>query len=91
MTEKSAHILRPLLKLEKVEILNHLDSNKLKYFIDSSNLESIYSRNNLRNNIIPKFEEINSSYKKNISQTINYFEEVKEFIDSEIDFFLEEQ
>ena len=91
MTEKSANILRPLLKLEKKEILDYLRENNLKYFIDSSNLENIYTRNNLRNNIIPKFEEINSSYKKNISNTINYFEEVKEFIDSEIDIFLEEQ
>ncbi|MDQ7023067.1 MAG: tRNA lysidine(34) synthetase TilS [Candidatus Gracilibacteria bacterium] len=73
MTEKSANILRPLLKIEKTEILEFLDKNRLKYFIDSTNLDSKYSRNNLRNNIIPKFEEINSSYKKNISNTIKYF------------------
>ncbi|MDQ7009647.1 MAG: tRNA lysidine(34) synthetase TilS [Candidatus Gracilibacteria bacterium] len=91
MTEKSANILRPLLKIEKTEILEFLDKNRLKYFIDSTNLDSKYSRNNLRNNIIPKFEEINSSYKKNISNTIKYFEEVKAFLDLEVDKFLEEQ
>ena len=84
-------ILRPLLKLEKSELLEYLDNNDLKYFIDSSNADSKYTRNNLRNNIIPKFEEVNSSYKKNISNTINYFEEVKEFIDWEVKIFLEEQ
>jgi tRNA(Ile)-lysidine synthase TilS/MesJ len=91
MTEKSGVILRPLLNLEKAEILKYLDENKLDFFIDSSNSENIYTRNKLRNTIIPKFEEINSAYKKNIKNTINYFEEVKEFIDSEVKSFLEEQ
>ena len=84
-------ILRPLLELEKPKIIEYLDDNNLKYFIDSSNAESEYSRNNLRNNIVPKFEEINSAYKNNIKNTISYFEEVKEHIDTEVKFFLEEQ
>jgi len=91
MTEKSGAILRPLLKLEKSEILEYLNENNLRFFIDSSNSENIYSRNKLRNTIIPKFEEINSAYKKNIKNTISYFEEVKEFIDLEVENFLEEQ
>jgi tRNA(Ile)-lysidine synthase len=45
--------------MEKSEILEYLNKNNLKYFIDSSNLENKYTRNNLRNNIIPKFEEVN--------------------------------
>ncbi|MCD5380857.1 tRNA lysidine(34) synthetase TilS [Candidatus Gracilibacteria bacterium] len=84
-------VLRPLLELEKTNILKYLDDNKLKYFIDSSNSENTYTRNKLRNTIIPKFGEVNSSYKKNIKNTINYFEQVKEFIDSEVKIFLEEQ
>jgi len=91
MSEKSWGILRPLLNLEKKEILAYLDENNLKYFIDSSNLESIYSRNNLRNNIIPKFEEINSNYKQNINNLTSYFEELKEHLDKEIEEFLTEQ
>ncbi len=84
-------VLRPLLQLEKSDILEYLDSNNLKYFIDSSNAENTYTRNKLRNTIIPKFEEVNSSYKKNIRNTLYYFEQVKEFIDSEVENFLEQQ
>jgi tRNA(Ile)-lysidine synthase len=83
--------LRPLLNLEKSDILEYLDKNNLKYFIDDSNFENKYTRNKLRNNIIPKFEEINSAYKKNIKNTISYFSEVKEFIDLEVKNFLDEQ
>ena len=91
MTEKSGAILRPLLNLEKNEILKYLDENKLKYFIDSSNSENIYTRNKLRNNILPQFGEINSNYKKNINNLISYFEEVKDFITWEVRNFLDEQ
>ncbi len=91
MTESSTWILRPLLHLEKTEILEYLDTNNLRYFIDSSNAENIYSRNKLRNTIIPKFEKINSAYKKNIKNTLSYFEELKEFLQTEIEYFLKEQ
>jgi tRNA(Ile)-lysidine synthase len=91
MKEFSWNILRPLLNIEKSEILDYLNKNKLKYFIDSSNLENNYTRNYLRNEIIPKFEKVNSNYKKNISNLIEYFDELKNFIDEEIENFLHEQ
>jgi len=68
-----------------------LTANNLSFFIDSSNLEDKYTRNKLRNNIIPKFEEINSNYKKNIKNLTNYFEEFKDYLDQEIEEFLKEQ
>jgi hypothetical protein len=34
---------------------------------------------------------VNSNYKKNIANTMQYFEEVKEFFQIEVDKFLEEQ
>jgi tRNA(Ile)-lysidine synthase len=68
-----------------------LITNNLKYFIDSSNLESKYTRNKLRNNIIPKFEEINSNYRKNINNLTSYLKELKNHIDTELKDFLEEQ
>jgi len=89
MTEKSSIILRPLLDITKLEILEYLDKNNLKYFIDKSNFESDFSRNYLRNEIIPKFEKLNFQFKNNIKTTLNYFEELKFFIDEEVKKFLE--
>jgi predicted house-cleaning noncanonical NTP pyrophosphatase (MazG superfamily) len=45
----------------------------------------------LRNEIIPKFEKINSKFRQNISKTINYFEELKNYIDEEIVEYLKEE
>ena len=91
MTELHGWILRPLLNIEKTEILEYLDENNLKYFIDSSNSENTYTRNYLRNEIIPKFERVNSKFKQNISKTMNYFEELKQHLDKEVEKFLTEQ
>ena len=89
MTEKSWAILRPLLNLEKKDILSYLDENNLKYFIDETNFSLDYTRNFLRNEIIPKFYKINSNFKKNINNTLKYFEEIKNFLDLKIKNFLE--
>ncbi len=91
MTEKSWAILRPLLNLEKKEILEYLDKNNLKYFIDNTNFDIEITRNYLRNKIIPKFYKINSNFKENIKNTLNQFEEIKYFLDEKVENFLENQ
>ena len=91
MTEKSWAILRPLLNLEKSEIQEYLDKNNLKYFIDQTNFDTEISRNYLRSEIIPKFYKINSNFKQNIKNTLNQFEEIKDFLDEEVKYFLANQ
>lgn len=88
MWEKAWFLLRPLLKLKKSEILEYLDKNKLNYKIDETNSDTEITRNHLRFEIIPKFEKINKNYKENISKTLDYFENLKEFIDEEVKNFL---
>ena len=90
MTKKSGNILRPLLNLEKSEILDYLEKNKLKYFVDSSNLDINITRNYLRHKIIPKFSNLNKNYKLNLSNLLNYFEDIKSHIDKEVKKFLQE-
>jgi tRNA(Ile)-lysidine synthase len=91
MTERSSAILRPLLSIEKKDILKYLLDNKLEYKIDNSNFDTDITRNKLRHDILPQFLAINSNYKTNINNLISYFEEVKEFIDMEVVKFLKEQ
>jgi tRNA(Ile)-lysidine synthase len=49
----SGNIIRPLYNITKDEILKYLKSNKIRYLIDRSNLKSEFSRNYIRNKIIP--------------------------------------
>jgi hypothetical protein len=80
--------LRPLLNITKNEILDYLHKNNLEYKIDKTNSENDYTRNKLRNLILPNFSEINQNYKKNISSFMEYLAEIKENIDEEIKNFL---
>ena len=91
MKEKSWSILRPLIELEKNNILNYLNENWLEYKTDNSNYDTKLSRNKLRHDIIPQFEKINSNYKSNINNLSRYLEEVKTFIDLEVSKFLDDQ
>lgn len=83
------HVLRPLLNIQKSEILAYLDSNNLAYSIDSTNTDTEITRNYLRHEIIPKFEKVNKNYKENISKTLDYFQDLKNFIDEEVQKFLD--
>jgi len=91
MKEKSWNILRPLLWMEKQEIIDYLDFNCLKYNIDKTNFDNEITRNYLRNDIIPKFYKINTKFKTNISNLLEYFDELKHYIDKEIIDFLWEK
>lgn len=88
MTENSWSILRPLLNLEKSEILKYLDENKLEYCLDETNKDNTITRNKLRNIIIPEFYEINSAFKKNLEKTMDYLKDLKNFLDEEIKKFI---
>jgi len=55
-------IYRPFLDSSKKEILEYAEKNNIKWREDSSNQENIYTRNILRNKIIPEIEKINSAF-----------------------------
>ncbi len=88
MTEKSGNILRPLLSVKKSEIYTYLQDNALKYFEDESNSTNEHTRNYIRNQVIPHFENVHPEYQKNIWNILLYFENLQNFIDEEIKKFL---
>ncbi|HAI74077.1 MAG TPA: tRNA lysidine(34) synthetase TilS [Candidatus Moranbacteria bacterium] len=66
----SRKIIRPLLNITRQEILIYLKTNKLKYKIDKTNLQSIFLRNKIRNKLIPYIEKnFNPRVKQVLSST----------------------
>ena len=63
--EFNNYILRPILEFTKEEIINYAIKNDLKWRVDSSNIENKYSRNKIRNLIIPIFKKNNCQYREN--------------------------
>ena len=91
MTEKSGHILRPLLQVEKKEILTYLKEKKIKFMTDITNTDTQITRNFLRLKVLPQLEKVNASYKNNVLNFISYLESAKKHIDAEILEFLDDR
>lgn len=57
-------VFRPLLSMTKDEILRELEKNRIPYVVDETNLETTYSRNRVRWNIVPEAERINPRFQR---------------------------
>ncbi len=67
MDYKQDNVIRPILNIEKKDIVGTLDSLKLEYCIDKTNEEPIYGRNKIRLELIPYIEE---KFNKNLKDTL---------------------
>lgn len=62
ITSRQGKIIRPLLFAFRQEIEDYLQHEGIAYCTDSSNLSTDYSRNFIRNQIIPLFHQLNPSF-----------------------------
>ncbi len=67
MKYRTEKIIRPLLGTSRKEILAYLKENKLHYRTDKTNLENIYLRNKIRNQLLPYLEK---RFNPNIKKTL---------------------
>lgn len=65
---RDGKIIRPLLQLNRSEIIAFLDKNGLKYISDTSNRDTRFLRNRIRHDLIPLLK---TSYNPKISQSLN--------------------
>lgn len=68
---KRGNYLRPFLKVKKREIIEYSTRHNLKYMDDPSNLLNKYTRNRIRNTIIPQLLDVNPGLYKSLSKIIN--------------------
>lgn len=86
ISPKLSKIYRPMLDISRSEIEEYCKQNGLNPNFDSSNNNNNYARNFIRNEVLPKFKQINSNYEDALnSLSILAFEEeqiIKEYIKS---------
>lgn len=75
--------IRPLLWMHREEIEEYLNKIGQKYCIDSTNKDIDYSRNYLRNVILPEMEKINLQAVSHINRVASQLSDVKEYIEAE--------
>ena len=73
---RNGTIVRPLLCINREEIIRYLQNIGQDYVTDSTNLEDEYTRNKIRLNLLPLMQEINPSVKNTLIDTSNYLNDV---------------
>lgn len=73
-------IIRPLLFCTRKEIEEYCQDKGLSYCEDSTNRENNYTRNRIRNQVLPLLEEIYPKAKEHIAQTAEIMTEEEEFL-----------
>ncbi len=81
-------IWRPFLGVQKCEIVQFLQDKKIPFCIDSSNNESIFTRNFLRNKIFPLLQDRFPGFSQRILKNTEYIASTVSFLESVAEEFL---
>ncbi len=89
MRPVSGDKIRPLLCLERSEIEEFLCERGISYCTDETNFEDDYTRNRIRNHILPYLEkEVNASAVSHIAETMARLQDVQEYMDEQIKIYM---
>ena len=78
------NLIRPLLPFSKVNIKDFAKKNGLEYVEDSSNLKNDYTRNLIRNQLIPQMETIYPNVNQQILDTISRLKEAEVIVNTTV-------
>ncbi len=78
----NGNIYRPLLHVEREDILKYLASNQIDYILDSSNLDNKYHRNYIRNNVLVALKQVYPKVVRSICSFAESCSEDANFINS---------
>lgn len=74
-------IIRPVLCLERREIVYYLEENEISYITDSSNLSDGYTRNRIRHHVLEELKtEVNPQAVRHMAQLSEELEEAREVL-----------
>lgn len=81
---KRENVVRPMLNIKKSDLIAYANENMISFVEDETNLENDYTRNKLRNVIVPLIEkEVNPSFVESTEKMIRYLSESNDFIKCE--------
>ena len=69
-------VYRPLLNSLKAELEEYAKEKNLHYYVDATNFDTDYTRNNIRHNIVPLLNDINSGSFDNLINFANYYQNI---------------
>ncbi len=80
MWPKRGLYIRPLLPINKKEILTWLTTNNIAYVTDLTNISDDFLRNRIRNKLIPYISEIDSRFSTTLLKTMERLQQTELFL-----------
>ncbi len=81
-------LVRPILEMSRDDVLEYCNKNSLDFVTDSTNLDTAYTRNKIRSNVIPVLKQLNPSAEGSAFSTAELLRRDAEFLDSLADGFI---
>jgi len=75
------HIIRPLIRLKREEILHYLDEQGIEYRLDPTNLSADTDRNFIRNSVFPLIRERFPGFRKPLERTLHLIDQENKLLD----------
>ena len=82
MAELRGRVVRPLLKVSRKQIMEYIAEFELQYRIDATNLETVYTRNKVRHDIIPQFEKLNPSFLSTMHSNMRFIASAQSIVEA---------
>ncbi len=76
-------LIRPLLAQSREEIEAFLRECRQSYCMDETNLDTEYSRNRIRHQVLPELKQINGQAVAHINQSAAFLQEMRDFLNEE--------
>ncbi|MFC7682268.1 tRNA lysidine(34) synthetase TilS [Paenibacillus sp. GCM10028914] len=80
-TQKNVKLIRPLLRINKTDLLDLCDQSGYSYAVDCSNLTTKYRRNAVRLEVLPFLERYNGQISSSLNQLAEVIGEEDDFMD----------
>ncbi|MBQ8430342.1 MAG: tRNA lysidine(34) synthetase TilS [Clostridia bacterium] len=77
--------IRPLIETDRADIMAYIDENGIPYVEDETNADSTYSRNYIRNEILPLIRKKFRTVDRNLVQFAKICSEDDEYINSQVE------
>lgn len=87
--KRNGSIIRPLLPFTRDQILDYATENQIEWREDSSNSFNDYTRNGLRNKVIPELKKQLLFLMNNFKDSLDYLEDAQSVVELEVSRFRE--
>ena len=74
------HYIRPLLEINKSDMIDFLDANNIPYLIDPTNDSDKFLRNRIRKTVIPALKSCDERFDSKFKQALKNLQETEQFL-----------